>query len=481
MKWVDEFDVQTNSADTSVDIAVDMNGNLYVIGTSSIDSISGHIVLIIYDSLGQKQWVKLYGESNGYIDVPTAIVVDDLGNAYISGYKYVLGDPSDWITMKLDSSGTVLWSKEYSTTGEDKALAIDIDDSGNVYVLGFVWGGDSNRPDYRIVKFDDTGQVKWQAQYNGKGNDEVGAILVTIDGQCYVSGVSQVNESSTVYHTIKYGSDGMEEWARSYSLLNSLKDEVFHLQEDGSGSVYLSGRSLATASTLQYLVIKYSESGNLEWNYSRQTSRISYTDPHAFGVDFSGNSYISVPESGGITKIDFATSRFKSQGISDWSVDYDGTINQDDWPISLLLVNFSDLYVTGYSMDNGKKYITTLIYNSNGVEQALYRYESEVVRANTVPAGMARTNDGCLYVVANVQDLIGGGTPHFATLIKYSPIPTNIENEDLETPVEYSLSHNFPNPFHPSTRISFFVPASCNVQISIYNILGKELICFWTK
>lgn len=44
-----------------------------------------------------------------------------------------------------------------------------------------------------------------------------------------------------------------------------------------------------------------------------------------------------------------------------------------------------------------------------------------------------------------------------------------------EVPVKYSLDQNYPNPFNPSTRISFNLPVSSFVNLTVYNILGKEV------
>ena len=45
----------------------------------------------------------------------------------------------------------------------------------------------------------------------------------------------------------------------------------------------------------------------------------------------------------------------------------------------------------------------------------------------------------------------------------------------LEQPVDYSLSQNFPNPFNPSTEISYSIPKSNNVELKVYNSIGKEV------
>lgn len=44
-----------------------------------------------------------------------------------------------------------------------------------------------------------------------------------------------------------------------------------------------------------------------------------------------------------------------------------------------------------------------------------------------------------------------------------------------ETPVNYSLSQNYPNPFNPTTNIKFSILNSGNVNITVFDITGKEV------
>jgi hypothetical protein len=44
------------------------------------------------------------------------------------------------------------------------------------------------------------------------------------------------------------------------------------------------------------------------------------------------------------------------------------------------------------------------------------------------------------------------------------------------SPEKYSLGQNYPNPFNPSTKIHYKIAQSEFVNLSVYNVLGKEVV-----
>ncbi|HGY55724.1 MAG TPA: PKD domain-containing protein [Caldithrix abyssi] len=52
---------------------------------------------------------------------------------------------------------------------------------------------------------------------------------------------------------------------------------------------------------------------------------------------------------------------------------------------------------------------------------------------------------------------------------------TNINIEDIEGDLGFKLAANAPNPFNPSTTITYFVPKNVQVKIDIFNILGQKV------
>jgi hypothetical protein len=67
-------------------------------------------------------------------------------------------------------------------------------------------------------------------------------------------------------------------------------------------------------------------------------------------------------------------------------------------------------------------------------------------------------------------------TPETHTIDSYTGIGESGNSTASMLPTEYSLAQNFPNPFNPSTRIDYSLPAQGNVKILIYDLAGREVV-----
>jgi hypothetical protein len=52
---------------------------------------------------------------------------------------------------------------------------------------------------------------------------------------------------------------------------------------------------------------------------------------------------------------------------------------------------------------------------------------------------------------------------------------SNIVEVNFILPIEFKLEQNYPNPFNPFTSIQYTLSSKQNVQLIVYNILGKEI------
>ncbi len=53
---------------------------------------------------------------------------------------------------------------------------------------------------------------------------------------------------------------------------------------------------------------------------------------------------------------------------------------------------------------------------------------------------------------------------------------TLVHVQNNRIPTEFALSQNYPNPFNPSTTIAYSVPTSCQVRLTVLDILGREIV-----
>lgn len=50
-----------------------------------------------------------------------------------------------------------------------------------------------------------------------------------------------------------------------------------------------------------------------------------------------------------------------------------------------------------------------------------------------------------------------------------------IDNPDTQTPIEFVLNDNYPNPFNMTTKISYELAKPSNVTLEIYDLLGRRI------
>ena len=230
-----------------------------------------------------------------------------------------------------------------------------IDNLGNVYITGTTGGEINTGEDYTTIKYSSSGDLQWEAKYNGtaNANDEGYAITVDQSGNVYVTGESfgTINgyDSGLDYLTIKYDSQGNEIWAERYNgnngLINNTTDEPTDIAVDDNGNVYVTGTSAPDGGATQNcLTLKYDASGALQWE-ARYNQGVSIGV--AVKVDAAGNVYVASSGPGLTAGIDYITIKYDSSSQELWVKRYNVTGNEFNHPTAMVIDDAGNVYVTG--------------------------------------------------------------------------------------------------------------------------------------
>lgn len=320
--WRSAYDGPGKGNDGAIGLVVDKENNIYVTGYSSQEGDeSVDIVTIKYDGgSGNPIWNMKYNNPNNNVDYPSGISIDDNNNIYICGYNKSPNTGFDYIVIKYTVNGAQLWSKTYNhkSSSNDKAVDIAVEPvSGSVFVTGTSIYNENT--DYLTLKFNSTGELQWEARYNGTGNriDEPSDISIDTYGNVYVTGKSDGNGTGSDYATIKYNSDGVELWAARFNDQGNSNDEATFVTADDNGSVYVTGSS---------------------WNGSNN---------------------------------DYCTIKYNPLGFELWVAKYNGPGNQVDKAVCLGTDSKGGVCVLGFSVGNESQYDFALIKYSQGVPEAV--------------------------------------------------------------------------------------------------------------
>jgi len=266
------------------------------------------------------------GAGGSGFDIGTGIVVDSSGNVYVTGVimeTATFGSISltssglfDIFIAKMSSSGSWEWVVKAGGSSTDIGAAIDLDSSGNVYVIGVfeetaTFGGtsltSSGDTDIFIAKLSSSGSWQWAVKAGGTNGDEGYGIAVDSSGNAYVTGFfsenatfGSTNLASNGQYDIfiaKLNSSGSWQW--TVQIGNTSEDQGRRIAVDSSGNAYVTGIFMGTAtfgSTIlsssggrDIFIAKLSSSGSWLWAVKAGGSSTDYG--LGIAVDSSGNAY----------------------------------------------------------------------------------------------------------------------------------------------------------------------------------------------
>ncbi|MBO7651143.1 MAG: T9SS type B sorting domain-containing protein [Bacteroidales bacterium] len=311
----------SNAVEQANAIAVDANGNVYVVGLSNDNtSFDGNAFpsrgakdgfLLKLDSDGNYKYVRTLGCFED--DNASDLAIDGNNNVIVTGYfNYALqvgplsfyqdargGD--DAFCLKFDPTGEILWSMTYASTSPDYGKRVACDASGNIYLAGefkgnLSMGGNSlsSLSDYNIylAKFNQSGAVQWAVQQGVTGRDSVNALSVSSAGDVYLAYKQGTGASVVAKFSNSGASQGIVSFPGSGSLaIGDIMCDLYnnyYVAGSFTGSLdFGSGAVASSGSGADYFIVRYGSDDvpNMQF-YGNQTS---YNSIKSLALDYANN------------------------------------------------------------------------------------------------------------------------------------------------------------------------------------------------
>lgn len=218
--------VGASGEDSGQDIFVSETGYVYIAGyfygtvdfdpgpdaTNLTATHSADIFFAKYDSEGNLIWANCIGGAQTEFGI--RIVVDDNENIYLSGYfsADLDFDPGpgtniiisaglfDVFFARYNADGNLVWAKSIGGSGLDRLSSMVLDESGNIYLVGYYEGTSDFDPgpgttnyasegyDVFFAKYDGWGNLIWANSIGGTSGDFGMSIAIDSNKNVYIAG-----------------------------------------------------------------------------------------------------------------------------------------------------------------------------------------------------------------------------------------------------------------------------------------------------
>jgi uncharacterized delta-60 repeat protein len=351
LEWEAYYNRSPNSWDRARAIMVDEQGNVYVAGTTSEAGATRDFVLVKYDSRGNLLWADQYNSPQNRQDVPDAIALDATGAIVVSGRSVgATDDPVLSTTLKYTPNGTRLWVAQHKFS-YSVAPALGVDSAGNITLTG------SSYWDFLTVQFNSTGQLRWAVNYNGPSetSDLAGNLLMDQAGNLLVLGSTYGGyDYGSDFVILKVAPDGRMLWQVQFGLGRGSSNIPAGSALDGASNLYVAGSTYLQWGASDILLMKYDPNGNRLWLARYDTPDHANDHARLLAVDERGYAYV-VGTSRSSDRVDLLLLRYDPNGNLLWARRegdagrYPSDMAQDRWGNLYVIAEAGGTWLSKYS------------------------------------------------------------------------------------------------------------------------------------
>lgn len=216
-------------------------------------------------------------------------------------------------------------------------------------------------------------------------------------------------------------------WEQHFNGPPDQTDEAFSIAVDASGNSYVTGGAFALNGTFDIVTIKYSPSGQQLWSQSYNGTANDNDQAMKLVLDAAANVYVTGYSKGAGTGNDITTIKYNTSGAQQWVRTYNGAFNGQDEGASVAVDANGNVFVTGFETSSNQNYydLVTIMYDAAGTQQWIDIYDGA---GSAVDQGVDIVNDGAgnTYVVGTSDTMYQSMPNNDIVLLKYNNAGTRI-------------------------------------------------------
>lgn len=444
-----------------VDFDNDGKTEIYLCNTNTVDSIDALIPRLYKFEFNGTAWEKVWSTET---DIPLQNTWPAMtwGDSDKDGKPEIYWGPVNYTDATSNPNPPRILVYEYSGTGDDMGVpdgfggflpnaktSIVTTDLYNLRPLKFILNDTDEDGQDELMFCDRAGTFRYGVMSVDKIPDNGdGSELWTIEG----SGVADTNVVGNYYDFQDMGNELVLFRDNGDVSIVSNKSGVWESKPAISG--LMSGKSSYLGS------IKYDVNGNGSPDIVVGT----------WGT--GGLVYLLTMDAGTLAEYQIADlstlggTRLNGSGVGD--LDSDG---KPDFIFGTRYVDATSgnalvlrLEFQGGDYTNPSNYVASVL-DSGAITQG----QMDVIKVANIDAD---SDDEVFYTMGYPR---GTNVPDVMNVFLLDRLVTDVQKEDEGIPATFYIDQNFPNPFNPSTEIRFGINEASNIDLRIYDILGKEV------
>jgi hypothetical protein len=436
--------------------------------------VSAAAIFFVSTSCGLQAQELLWSQNFGgvYSEIGYGgITTFDRGLAVVgSTFSYGSGD-YDVYLLRLDSLGDTLWTRTYGGTATDNGHDLQQTPDSGFIIVGTTNSSGHGKEDVYVVRVDSHGSLLWSRTYGGAESDEGWSIRSTYDGGYIIGG--STSSSGAGYADVllmKINSSGDSLWSRTYGGPGGESGFAVRQTRDSGFIVVGATGSFGEGYSSMYAV-RTTSRGDSVWAKTYGGPKADIGSSVEITPD-GGFIFVGSTASYGLGYNDAYLVKTDADGIVEWDRTYGGT--KDDRGYSVCVTPDGGYLLAGTTESFGAGAADMYAVKTDPVGEPQWSREYGGTKSDYCRAVLKDYAGRYLLVGYSFSYSRGGSDLYLARLSADQGTPVDDPDTNI-LPDGYSLEQNYPNPFNLSTTIRFSVARLTTVRLTIFNILGQSV------